>query len=138
MKLIIYYYKDDNDQKLVGKCYQFKEYLHLRKSQNTEENMPSKMQCAEIHQLIYEQHLIEVFPNIINACKLYLTMPIMKHKAERNFSKPSFIKNTFWSTMTKECLNSLCIMSVKNDKEALIWQNCTWICCYKNRKKSIL
>ncbi|GCB64776.1 hypothetical protein scyTo_0011798 [Scyliorhinus torazame] len=74
IKLIISYYKDDIDHKLVNECYQFKEYLHLRKSQNREENMPSKMQCADVLQFICEQHLIEVFPNITTALKLYLTM----------------------------------------------------------------
>ncbi|GCB81770.1 hypothetical protein scyTo_0021884, partial [Scyliorhinus torazame] len=77
IKLIISYYKDDIDHKLVNKCYQFKEYLHRRKSQDTEVNTSSKMQCAEVLQLICEQHLIEVFPNITTAFKLYLTMPIM-------------------------------------------------------------
>ncbi|GCB83904.1 hypothetical protein scyTo_0024748 [Scyliorhinus torazame] len=85
IKLIISYYKDDIDHKLVNECYQFKEYLHLRKSQNTEENTPSKMQCAEVLQLICEQHLIEAFPNITTSLKLYLTMPIMSCEAERNF-----------------------------------------------------
>ncbi|GCB68678.1 hypothetical protein scyTo_0005349 [Scyliorhinus torazame] len=66
IKLIISYYKDDIDHKLVNGCYQFKEYLHLGKSQTTEENTPSKMQCAEVLQLICEQHLIEVFPNSLS------------------------------------------------------------------------
>ncbi|GCB73437.1 hypothetical protein scyTo_0002542 [Scyliorhinus torazame] len=95
IKLIISYYKDDIDHKLVNECYQFKEYLHLRKSQNTEENTPSKMHCAEVLQLICEQHLIEVFPNITTALKLYLAMPITCCEAERNFTKLSFIKNKF-------------------------------------------
>ena len=109
------YYKDDIDHKLVNECYQFKEYLHHRKSQNTEENMPSKMQCVEVLQLICEQHLIEVFLNITTVLKLYLTMPITSCEAERNFSKLSFIKNKFWSTMTEEYFNSLCILSLEID-----------------------
>ncbi|XP_072351187.1 zinc finger MYM-type protein 1-like [Scyliorhinus torazame] len=114
-KLIISYYKDDIDHKLVNECYQFKEYLHLRKSQRTEVNTPSKMQCADVLQLICEQHLIEVFPNITTALKLYLTMPITSCEAERKFSKLSFIKNKFQSTITEERLNSLCILSLEND-----------------------
>ncbi|GCB69255.1 hypothetical protein scyTo_0010528 [Scyliorhinus torazame] len=106
IKLIISYYKDDIDHKLVNECYQFKEYVHLRKSQHTEENTPSEMKCAEVLQLICEQRLIEVFPNITTALKLNMTMPITSCEAERNFSKLSFIKNKFWSTMTEECLNS--------------------------------
>uniref|UniRef100_A0A0L8GGT7 Uncharacterized protein n=1 Tax=Octopus bimaculoides TaxID=37653 RepID=A0A0L8GGT7_OCTBM len=60
IKLIILHYKDDIDHKLINECYQFKEYLHLRKSWNTEEITPSKMQCTEVLQFIYEQQLVEV------------------------------------------------------------------------------
>ena len=115
IKLIILYYKDDIDHKSVNEWYQFKEYLHLRKSQNTEENTPSKIQCIEVLQLISEQHLIKVFLNITTVPKLYLTIPIMSCEAGRNLSKLSFIKNKFWSTMTEEHLNSLCILSLEND-----------------------
>ncbi|XP_072368175.1 zinc finger MYM-type protein 1-like [Scyliorhinus torazame] len=140
IKLIISYYKDDIDHKLVNECYQFKDYLHLRKCQNTEENTSSKMQRAEVLQLICEQHRIEVFPNITTALKLYLTMPIMSCEAERNFSKLSFIKNKFWSTMTEEHLNSLCILSLENDIARKLSYNKTVheYDARKNRKKSIL
>ena len=47
-------YKDDIDHKLVNEYYQFKDYLHLRKSHNIEKNMPSKMQYGEVLQLISE------------------------------------------------------------------------------------
>uniref|UniRef100_A0A0L8GZ60 Uncharacterized protein n=1 Tax=Octopus bimaculoides TaxID=37653 RepID=A0A0L8GZ60_OCTBM len=54
IKLIILHYKDDIDHKLINECHQFKEYLHLRKSWNTEENTASKMQCTEVLQFTYE------------------------------------------------------------------------------------
>ncbi|XP_072331181.1 zinc finger MYM-type protein 1-like isoform X2 [Scyliorhinus torazame] len=137
IKLIISYYKDDIDHKLVNECYLFKEYLHLRKSQKTEENTPSKMQCAEVLRLICEQHLIEVFSNITTALKLYLTMPITSCETERNFSKLSFIKNKFRSTMTEERLNSLCILSLENDSARKLSYDKTVreYVARKNRKK---
>ncbi|GCB66187.1 hypothetical protein scyTo_0000558 [Scyliorhinus torazame] len=51
IKLKISYYKDDIDHKLVNECYPFKEYLHLRKSQNTEENMLSKCNAQKFFSL---------------------------------------------------------------------------------------
>ncbi|XP_036363667.1 uncharacterized protein LOC115217918 [Octopus sinensis] len=86
IKLIISHYKDDIDHKLINECY-FNEYLHLRKSWNTEENTPSKMQCTEVLQLIYEQQLIDVSPNITTTHKLYLTMTITGCEAERSSLK---------------------------------------------------
>ena len=55
------------------------------KYQNTEGNAGSKMQCTEVLQLICDQDLTEVFPNISTALKLYLTLPITSCEAERNF-----------------------------------------------------
>ena len=140
IKLIMSYCKDDIDHKLVNECYQFKEYLHLRKSWNTEENIPPKMQCAEILQLICEQHLIEVLPHITTVLKLYLTMPIMSCEAERDFSKLSFRKIKIWSTRTEEHLNYLCIMSLENDiARKLSYDKMVHeYAVRKNRKKSIL
>ncbi|XP_036359388.1 uncharacterized protein LOC118763733 [Octopus sinensis] len=91
IKLIISHYKDDIDHKLINECYQFKGHLHLRKSRNTEENIPSKLQCTEVLQLMYEHQLIEVSPNITTAHKMYLTMPITSCEAERSSSKLFFI-----------------------------------------------
>lgn len=58
IKLMILYYKYDTEHKLVKNIW---------KSQNTQENTPSKMQCTEVLQLICEQHLIEVFPTFTTA-----------------------------------------------------------------------
>lgn len=55
--------------------------------------MPFKFQCAGGLQLICEQHVTEVLPNITAALKLYLTMPIMRCEAEMNFSKLFFISS---------------------------------------------
>uniref|UniRef100_A0A0L8I3Z2 HAT C-terminal dimerisation domain-containing protein n=1 Tax=Octopus bimaculoides TaxID=37653 RepID=A0A0L8I3Z2_OCTBM len=84
-------------------------------TQNTKENTPSKMQCTEALQLIYEQQLIEVSPNITTALQLYLTMPITSCEGERSSSKLAFVKNKFRSTIIEGCLNSLCILSLEND-----------------------
>uniref|UniRef100_A0A0L8H7H0 Uncharacterized protein n=1 Tax=Octopus bimaculoides TaxID=37653 RepID=A0A0L8H7H0_OCTBM len=48
IELIILHYKDNIDHKLVNDCYQFNEYLHLRKSWNTEESRSSKIQGIEV------------------------------------------------------------------------------------------
>ena len=66
------------------------------------------MECAVV------LRLIEVFPIIIVALKLYLTMPITSCEAESNFSKLFFIKNKFRSTIAEELLNTLLILSLHN------------------------
>ena len=73
------------------------------------------MQCTEALQLIYNQELTEVFPNISTALKLYLAMTITSCEAEINFSKLAFIKNKFRSTMSEDRLNYLSILSIEND-----------------------
>uniref|UniRef100_A0A0L8I204 HAT C-terminal dimerisation domain-containing protein n=1 Tax=Octopus bimaculoides TaxID=37653 RepID=A0A0L8I204_OCTBM len=135
IKLIISHYKGDIDHKSINECYQFKEYLHFRKSQNTEENTPSKMPCTEVLQLINEQQLIEVSPNITTVHKLHLTMPITSCEGERSSSKLSFVKNKFRSTVAEEQLNSLCILSLENDIARKLSYDKTVATKNKNKKK---
>jgi len=75
--------------------------------------MPYK--CPEILQLMYETHLIKVFPNSTEILKIYMSLPMTSCEAERNFSDLSLIKNKFRSTMLEERLNYLSVLSIEND-----------------------
>jgi hypothetical protein len=53
------------------------------------------LKCAEMLQLKDESNLIVVFPNLTAVLQVYMTLPIASCEDERNFSKPSIIKNKF-------------------------------------------
>ncbi|KAF0764864.1 zinc finger MYM-type protein 1-like, partial [Aphis craccivora] len=56
---------------------------------------------------LYEKSLQEVFPNILIALRLYLTIPVTNCSAERAFSKLTRIKNKYRTSQTQENLTSL-------------------------------
>ncbi|KAL4107159.1 hypothetical protein QTP88_017544 [Uroleucon formosanum] len=71
--------------------------------------------CGAIAKLLYERQLIDVFPNVYIALRLYLTIPLTNCEAERSFSKLALIKNRLRSTQIEDRLNALTIMSIEND-----------------------
>lgn len=62
----------------------------------------------------------EVFPNILIALRLYLTIPVANCSAERAFSKLIRIKNKYRTSQTQENLTSLMVLYSENDILKLI------------------
>jgi len=58
--------------------------------------------------------LQEVFPNILIALRLYLTIPVANCSAERAFSKLTRIKNKYRTSQTQENLTSLMVLYSEN------------------------
>ncbi|GJT50268.1 52 kDa repressor of the inhibitor of the protein kinase-like protein [Tanacetum coccineum] len=50
---------------------------------------------------------IDMFPNVLLACKILLTIPVMVASAEMSFSKLKILKSYLRSTMSQERLNGL-------------------------------
>jgi hypothetical protein len=80
LKLIIRHYNDDEEDKLVNECRQFKEYLRLVNAQDA--------QCPEILQLVFVRKVRKVYPNLTIIHKIYMAIPTSR-EAEINFSKLS-------------------------------------------------
>jgi len=62
-----------------------------------------------------ETKIKDVFPNILIAIRLYLTIPVANCSAERAFSKLARIKNKFRTSQTQESLKSFIILSSEHD-----------------------
>ena len=82
---VISFYNNDIDLGLINECTQFREYLQIT-------NKEKQTKCSSMLKLIYERNLIDVFPNLYTALKIFLTLPITSCEAERVFSKLTFIK----------------------------------------------
>lgn len=54
--------------------------------------------------------------------KIYMTSLISSCEAEKNFSKPSIIKNKFSSSILKERLNHFAIFSIENNTTKVLIQ----------------
>jgi hypothetical protein len=81
------------------------------------------LKCAEILQLKDESNLIVVFRNLTAILQVYIALPITSCEAERNFSKPSLIKNKILSRMLEERLSYLSVLSIQNITKSLSYED---------------
>ena len=56
---------------------------------------------------------MDMFPNVLVAYKILLTIPVTVASAERSFSKLKLLKTYLRSTMTQERLNGLALLSIE-------------------------
>jgi len=114
IKKCISTYKNDVDSSLEYEIIQFQTFLHLSKVTFDESDAFSLLKW------FYEKSLQEVFPNILIALRLYLTIPVANCSAERAFSKLTRIKNKYRRSQTQENLTSLMVLYSENDILKLI------------------
>ena len=100
------------------------EYLDDLKAQKLSEEMSSlkmihkqnfgkdALDPLQLFNKICSLQLNEIFPELVIALKIFLTIPVSIASAERSFSKLSIIKNYNRSTMSQDRLNDLSTLSL--------------------------
>ena len=66
-------------------------------------------------QIMEFARIMDMFPNVLVAYKILLTIPVTVASAERSFSKLKLLKTYLRSTMTQERLNGLAILSIESE-----------------------
>ena len=61
---------------------------------------------------LYRLDLGEIFPEVMTALKVFLTIPVTVASGERSFSQLKLVKSDIRSTMTQDRLNSLATLNI--------------------------
>lgn len=73
--------------------------------------------------VIHEKDLSEIYPNFWTALTIALTLPVTVAQAEKSFSQLKFIESYLSSTMSKEGLTGLGVISISHTKGEQISYN---------------
>ncbi|XP_052624958.1 uncharacterized protein LOC111902786 [Lactuca sativa] len=88
--------------------------LKLLQKMLPDEAYKSRSPWTSIQIMEYARRM-DMFPNVLVAYKILLTVPVTVASAERSFSKLKLLKSYLRSTMTQERLNGLAILSIESD-----------------------
>lgn len=105
-KVLVENYPDDLSYSLGPQTVRFKTCFlsHI-------EEMKSVRDLADT--IIVRAQISSSFPDLVNACLIFLTIPVTTASAERSFSKLKIIKNYLRTTMSQERLSSLSTISIE-------------------------
>ncbi|KAK4881639.1 hypothetical protein RN001_004958 [Aquatica leii] len=69
----------------------------------------------DMYKLLKSNNLVETFPNVEIAFRIFLSLMVTNASGERSFSKLKLIKNELQNSMCQERLKCLSLMSIEND-----------------------
>ena len=79
------------------------------------------LDCRKVHDVvdyILKSGLAEIFPNVLIALRIILSMPVSVASGERSFSKLKLIKSYLRSTMAQDRLCGLSMISIEHELSA--------------------
>jgi len=115
-------YPEDLEDGLESEIVQF---AHLMKSISTKDSAAtstsegikaSKSPELDMFLTIHRHDMVETFPNVEIALRLYLCMFVTNCTEERSFSKLKLVKSYLRNTMGQDRLSSLALLSIEHDK----------------------
>lgn len=101
-------YPNDIETSIKDEWPQFTEFMKNAAALNSKDPL-------SVFEFMYGNSLMDVFPNIFIAYRIYLTIPVANCSAERSFSKLALIKNRLRSSLGEERLNALSLLSIESD-----------------------
>lgn len=109
-KLQQIYEVDMEESPFVMECIHLKGLL---RQENVNEDEPFTL--SRLHKFLVSKNLIDLYPNVNIALKIYLCTPASNCSAERSFSTLARVKNYLRSTTTQKRLNFLAVLAIEND-----------------------
>jgi len=88
---------------IIGEVQQFQNYC------------TSTLNNAELYDIIVQDQICSVFPNLDNAFRISLSFMLTNVSSKRSFSQLKRIKNRYRTTMSQERLDSLSLLCIEAD-----------------------
>ncbi|XP_075680253.1 zinc finger MYM-type protein 1-like [Dermatophagoides pteronyssinus] len=79
------------------------------------EVLPSNLGLSQTLKYFSDNHLLELYPNLVILLRILSTLPITVASAERSFSKLKLIKTYLRSTIGKDRFNALALLSIEQE-----------------------
>lgn len=118
VKDLIKVYSKDLQENLICELEQFIPLLKLQPKgffSNNTDNITNTLFPLKVLNWLVEREMIEVFPNVYIAYRLFITIPIANCESERSFSVLKRIKNMYRATMEDERLSGLSRLAIENE-----------------------
>ncbi|KAK4872025.1 hypothetical protein RN001_016149 [Aquatica leii] len=96
-------------------CQTFTEFYHFKHYLFQEKMRGDHIPIYDMYNLLKSNNLVETFPNVEIAFRIFLSLMVTKASGERSFSKLKLIKNELRNSMCHERLKCLSLMSFEND-----------------------
>lgn len=107
---LVSFYQEDLSIDIVGELQQFHKYLSSKFQGNK-----SDFTYAELYDVVVQDKLRTVFPNLDIALRIFLTFMLTNVSSERSFSQIKRLKNPCRTTMKQERLDSLSLLCIEAD-----------------------
>lgn len=104
-------YPDDLDNSLADELSQFVFFANVFMEDDFDEISTELF----LYRLIHQRRVIDIFPNVEIALRIYLTLMVSNCTGERSFSKLKLVENRLRTTMTQDRLVNLTVMSMESD-----------------------
>ncbi len=93
----------------------FGEFIRKLREENEKKELPFAYQVGS--KLLETHGYLQMFPNVLNLFKIYLTLPVTSCSAERSFSDMKLIKTDLRSQLTQSNLDSLMRIAIEGPEK---------------------
>ncbi|XP_053568207.1 zinc finger MYM-type protein 1-like [Bombina bombina] len=107
---LLKYFNDDLEDDITEECIQLSGYLKCLMEPECK-TIPLSRLCK----LFHEEDLIDLYPNVHIALRLFLTSPATNCSGERSFSTLRRVKNYLRGSMAQERLNALSLLAIEGE-----------------------
>ncbi|KAE9522628.1 hypothetical protein AGLY_016991 [Aphis glycines] len=106
-RALIEQYPNDIEESFSNECLHLRDHLFFKSDK--------KRSAQELCQMFYTNELIDIFPNVTTALRMYLCTFATNSTAERSFSALKRVKSHLRSTLESDRLNATSILHIESE-----------------------